>query len=142
MTLQERYKQYEEKMKAAEVAGGEERIAKQHKAGKLTARERILSLLDPGTFVEIDKLVVHRCTDFGMEENKIPGDGIVTGYGKIDGRLVYVFAQDFTVFGGSLSRTNADKIIKLQKMAMRMGAPIIGLNDSGGARIQEGVQSL
>jgi propionyl-CoA carboxylase beta chain len=142
MTLQEKYQQYEEIMKAAEVAGGEERIAKQHKEGKLTARERILALLDPGTFVELDKLVVHRCTDFGMEENKIPGDGIVTGYGKIDGRLVYVFAQDFTVFGGSLSRTNADKIIKLQKMAMRMGAPIIGLNDSGGARIQEGVQSL
>lgn len=142
MTLQEKYQQYEEKMKAAEVAGGEERIAKQHKEGKLTARERILALLDPGTFVELDKLVVHRCTDFGMDENKIPGDGIVTGYGKIDGRLVYVFAQDFTVFGGSLSRTNADKIIKLQKMAMRMGAPIIGLNDSGGARIQEGVQSL
>lgn len=142
MTLQEKYQQYEEMMKAAEVAGGAERIAKQHKAGKLTARERILALLDPGTFVELDKLVVHRCTDFGMEENKIPGDGIVTGYGKIDGRLVYVFAQDFTVFGGSLSRTNADKIIKLQKMAMRMGAPIIGLNDSGGARIQEGVQSL
>jgi len=142
MTLQEKYQQYEERMKAAEVAGGEERIAKQHKEGKLTARERILALLDPGTFVELDKLVVHRCTDFGMEENKIPGDGIVTGYGKIDGRLVYVFAQDFTVFGGSLSRTNADKIIKLQKMAMRMGAPIIGLNDSGGARIQEGVQSL
>jgi len=142
MTLKEKYQQYEEMMKAAEVAGGEERIAKQHKEGKLTARERILALLDPGTFVELDKLVVHRCTDFGMEENKIPGDGIVTGYGKIDGRLVYVFAQDFTVFGGSLSRTNADKIIKLQKMAMRMGAPIIGLNDSGGARIQEGVQSL
>ncbi|MCX7987441.1 MAG: methylmalonyl-CoA carboxyltransferase [Bacteroidales bacterium] len=142
MTLKEKYQQYEEKMKAAEVAGGEERIAKQHKAGKLTARERVLALLDPGTFVELDKLVVHRCTDFGMDENKIPGDGIVTGYGKIDGRLVYVFAQDFTVFGGSLSRTNADKIIKLQKMAMRMGAPIIGLNDSGGARIQEGVQSL
>ncbi|MGC8823531.1 MAG: acyl-CoA carboxylase subunit beta [Bacteroidales bacterium] len=142
MTLKEKYQQYEEKMKAAEVAGGEERIAKQHKAGKLTARERILALLDPGTFVELDKLVVHRCTDFGMDENKIPGDGIVTGYGKIDGRLVYIFAQDFTVFGGSLSRTNADKIIKLQKMAMRMGAPIIGLNDSGGARIQEGVQSL
>ncbi len=142
MTLKEKYQQYEEKMRAAEEAGGKERIAKQHKAGKLTARERILALLDSGTFVEFDKLVVHRCTDFGMEENKIPGDGIVTGYGKIDGRLVYVFAQDFTVFGGSLSRTNADKIIKLQKMAMRMGAPIIGLNDSGGARIQEGVQSL
>jgi propionyl-CoA carboxylase beta chain len=142
MTLEERYKIYEEKMKAAEIGGGEERIAKQHQSGKLTARERILALLDPGTFVEIDKLVVHRCTDFGMEENKILGDGIVTGYGKIDGRLVYVFAQDFTVFGGSLSRSNADKIIKLQKMAMRMGAPIIGLNDSGGARIQEGVQSL
>jgi len=142
MTLNEKYRLYEEKMKTAEVGGGKEKIKKQHEMGKLTARERILSLLDTGTFVEIDKLVVHRCNDFGMENQKIMGDGVVAGYGKIDNRLVYVYAQDFTVFGGSLSRTNADKIIKLQKMAMRMGAPIIGLNDSGGARIQEGVQSL
>jgi propionyl-CoA carboxylase beta chain len=142
MTSNEKYKLFEEKMRAAEIGGGRERIAKQHEAGKKTARERVQALLDPGTFVEIDKLIVHRCTDFGMEENKIVGDGVVTGYGKIEGRLVYVFAQDFTVFGGSLSRSNADKIVKVQKMAMKMGAPLIGLNDSGGARIQEGVQSL
>jgi propionyl-CoA carboxylase beta chain len=142
MTSNEKYKLFEEKMKAAETGGGKERIAKQHEAGKRTARERVDALLDPGTFVEVDKLVTHRCTDFGMEENKIVGDGVVTGYGKIEGRLVYVFAQDFTVFGGSLSRSNADKIVKIQKMAMKMGAPLIGLNDSGGARIQEGVQSL
>jgi propionyl-CoA carboxylase beta chain len=142
MTQKEKYKLFEDKLNAAEAGGGKERIAKQHEAGKKTARERVNALLDPSTFVELDKLVVHKCSDFGMEETKIPGDGIITGYGKIDGRLVYVFAQDFTVFGGSLSRTNADKIVKLQKMAMRQGAPIIGLNDSGGARIQEGVQSL
>lgn len=142
MTLKDKFHQFEEKMKAAEAGGGKERIKRQHEAGKKTARERIAALLDPGSFVELDKLVQHRCTDFGMEESKIPGDGVVTGYGKIEGRLVYVFAQDFTVFGGSLSRTNADKIVKIQKMAMKMGAPIIGLNDSGGARIQEGVQSL
>lgn len=142
MTTNEKYKLFEEKMKAAEAGGGKERIKKQHDSGKKTARERVNALLDPGTFVELDKLVMHRCTDFGMEETKIPGDGVVTGYGKIDGRLVYVFAQDFTVFGGSLSRSNADKIVKVQKMAMKMGAPLIGLNDSGGARIQEGVQSL
>jgi propionyl-CoA carboxylase beta chain len=142
MTNKEKYKLFEEKMQAAENGGGKERIAKQHEAGKKTARERVQALLDPGTFVEVDKLVTHRCTDFGMEENKIVGDGVVTGYGKIEGRLIYVFAQDFTVFGGSLSRSNADKIVKIQKMAMKMGAPLIGLNDSGGARIQEGVQSL
>ncbi len=141
-TLDEKYRIFEEKNSIAEAGGGKERIRKQHDAGKKTARERLNLLLDPGTFVEMDKLVVHRCTDFSMDTNKIPGDGIVTGYGKIDGRLVYVYAQDFTVFGGTLSRANADKIVKLQKMAMRMGAPFIGLNDSGGARIQEGVQSL
>lgn len=126
----------------AEVGGGKERIQKQHDAGRLTARERINILLDPDTFVELDKFVVHRSTNFGMEKNKILGDGVVSGYGKIDGRLVYVYAQDFTVLGGSLSRSNADKIIKVTKLAMKNGAPIIGLNDSGGARIQEGVQSL
>lgn len=142
MTIKDKYDQYEEKMRAADMGGGRERIEKQHDAGKKTARERINALLDPGTFVELDKLVTHRCSDFGMEKNKILGDGVVTGYGKIDGRLIYLFAQDFTVFGGSLSRANADKIVKIQKMAMKMGAPLIGLNDSGGARIQEGVQSL
>ncbi|MFQ5928188.1 MAG: acyl-CoA carboxylase subunit beta, partial [Acidobacteriota bacterium] len=126
----------------AEKGGGEERIERQHKAGKLTARERIDFLLDEGTFEESDKFVVHRCSDLGMDQRKIPGDGVITGYGKIDGRLVYVFAQDFTVFGGSLSETYAAKICKLMDLAMKMGAPVIGLNDSGGARIQEGVVSL
>ncbi|UCG28678.1 MAG: acyl-CoA carboxylase subunit beta [Bacteroidales bacterium] len=141
-TREAKFKDFEERVKAAELGGGIERIEKQHKAGKKTARERIDYLLDPGTFVETDRMVVHRCTDFDMDKKRIPGDGIVTGYGKIDGRLVYIFAQDFTVFGGTLSRTNADKVVKLMDLAMRMGAPIIGLNDSGGARIQEGVQSL
>ncbi len=122
--------------------GDPARIEKQHKAGKMTARERIDLLLDKGTFVEIDKFVTHQCHNFGLEKLQHPGDGIVGGYGKIDGRLVYVYAYDFTVFGGSLSRTNANKIVKLQKLALKMGAPIIALNDSGGARIQEGVSSL
>ena len=122
--------------------GGPDRIAKQHSQGKLTARERIEKLLDVGTFVEMDRLVVHRCTDFGMEQHKIPGDGVVTGYGAIGGRKVFVFAQDFTVFGGSLSGAYARKITKVMELAMRVGAPVIGLNDSGGARIQEGVESL
>lgn len=122
--------------------GGTARIEKQHKEGKLTARERIDALLDPGTFVEMDRLVVHRCADFGMESQKIPGDGVVTGYGAIDGRKVFVFAQDFTVFGGSLSGAYARKITKIMDLALRVGAPVIGLNDSGGARIQEGVESL
>ena len=126
----------------AEAAGGQEHIERQHAAGKLTARERISFLLDEGTFEELDKFVVHRCNDFGMDQKKIPGDGVVTGYGKIDGRLVYVFSQDFTVFGGSLSETYAAKICKIMDLAMKMGAPVIGLNDSGGARIQEGVVSL
>jgi propionyl-CoA carboxylase beta chain len=142
MNLDEKYKVYTEKCLQAEIGGGEDRIAKQHAEGKKTARERIIDLLDPGTFVELDKLVVHRTTDFGMAENKVPGDGMVTGYGKIDGRTVFVFAQDFTVFGGTMSRANADKVVKVMQMAMKMGAPVIGLNDSGGARIQEGVQSL
>jgi propionyl-CoA carboxylase beta chain len=142
MNLDEKYKIYTEKCQQAELGGGEERIAKQHSEGKKTARERIIDLLDPGSFVELDKLVVHRTSDFGMADNKVPGDGMVTGYGKIDGRTVFVFAQDFTVFGGTMSRANADKVVKVMQMAMKMGAPVIGLNDSGGARIQEGVQSL
>ena len=127
---------------AAENGGGADRIAKQHKAGKLTARERVDLLLDPGTFVETDKLKTHRCNDFDMAEQRIPGDGVVTGYGRVDGRIVYVFAQDFTVFGGSLSGAFAEKICKIMDLAMKTGAPVIGLNDSGGARIQEGVVSL
>ena len=142
MSLKSKIEILEEKSKQAELGGGQSRIDKQHKAGRLTARERINQLLDPGTFVEIDKFVTHRCTDFGMENNKTLGDGVVSGYGKIDGRLMYVFAQDFTVAGGSLSRTNANKIIKVMDLAMKMGTPVIGLNDSGGARIQEGVESL
>ena len=128
--------------KKALEAGGPQRVKRQHDAGKLTARERIDLLLDPGSFVEMDRLVVHRCTDFGMEGQKIPGDGVVTGYGTVDGRQVFVFAQDFTVFGGSLSAAYAEKIVKIMDLAMKVGAPVIGLNDSGGARIQEGVESL
>jgi propionyl-CoA carboxylase beta chain len=126
----------------AELGGGEARLRRQHDAGKLTARERIDLLFDPGSFEEVDKLVTHRCRDFGMEEHVIPGDGVVAGQGRIDGRPVYAFAQDFTVFGGSLSETNASKIVKIMDLAVKMGAPVVGLNDSGGARIQEGVLSL
>ncbi len=128
-------------LKALE-AGGPRRIERQHAKGKLTARERIDLLLDPGSFVEMDRLVVHRCRDFGMEKQRILGDGVVTGHGRIDGRKVFVFAQDFTVFGGSLSGAYAQKITKIMDLAMRVGVPVIGLNDSGGARIQEGVESL
>jgi propionyl-CoA carboxylase beta chain len=127
---------------AARKGGGDERVAKQHAAGKLTARERIETLLDPGSFEELDALVVHRCNDFGMESQRVPGDGVVTGHGRIDGRPVFVFSQDFTVFGGSLSETFAAKICKVMDLAMKAGHPVIGLNDSGGARIQEGVVSL
>src|ERR1700726_2441848 len=126
----------------AEAGGGEERMLRQHKEGKLSARERIDLLLDEGTFEETDKLVRHRCRDFGMDATGVEGDGFVTGYGEINGRLAFVFAQDFTVFGGSLSETNAQKICKIMALALKMGAPVIGLNDSGGARIQEGVVSL
>ena len=126
----------------AEEGGGSKRIEKQHAAGKLTARERIDALLDPGSFIELDKFKAHRCTDFGMEEKNYPGDGVVTGYGCVDGRQVFVYAQDFTVFGGSLSGAHAEKICKLMDMATKVGAPVIGLADSGGARIQEGVESL
>jgi propionyl-CoA carboxylase beta chain len=126
----------------AAIGGGPERVEKQHAAGKLTARERIEALLDPGSFVELDKFVTHRCSDFGMEQQKILGDGVITGHGAIGGRVVCVFAQDFTVFGGSLSGAYASKICKIMDLATRIGAPVIGLNDSGGARIQEGVESL
>jgi len=128
--------------RAALGGGGAEAVARQHERGKLTARERVDALLDPGTFRELDRHVVHRCNDFGMDQKRIPGDGVVTGYGRIDGRLVYVFAQDFTVFGGTLSGAYARKICKVMDLAMKNGAPVIGLNDSGGARIQEGVESL
>lgn len=127
---------------AAEAGGGAERREREHKAGKLSARERIALLLDEGTFEELDKFVTHRSVDFGMEQQRPLGDGFVTGYGRVDGRLVYVFAQDFTIFGGSLSEANASKICKIMDLAMRAGAPVVGLNDSGGARIQEGVMSL
>jgi propionyl-CoA carboxylase beta chain len=130
------------KQAQAEQGGGPERITQQHKKGKLSARERLDLLLDPGSFVELDRFVTHRATDFGLDQQKYLGDGVVTGYGRIDGRVVYVFSQDFTVFGGSLSETFAEKICKVMDLAMRNGAPVIGLNDSGGARIQEGVASL
>jgi propionyl-CoA carboxylase beta chain len=126
----------------AELGGGQDRIDRHHAAGKLTARERIELLFDAGTFDEVDKLVTHRCRDFGMEQQLIPGDGVVAGHGLVDGRQVCAFAQDFTVFGGSLSETNAGKIVKIMDLAMRLGVPVVGLNDSGGARIQEGVLSL
>ncbi len=132
----------EEKRTAAQMGGGQKRIDKQHAKGKLTARERIEILLDEGSFEEWDVFVEHRCTDFGMADQKITGDGVVTGYGTINGRLVFVFSQDFTVFGGSLSEAHAEKICKVMDQAMKVGAPVIGLNDSGGARIQEGVASL
>jgi propionyl-CoA carboxylase beta chain len=135
-------KNLELKNMQAMAGGGSDRIHKQHESGKLTARERIDSLLDEGSFVEVDRFKTHRCTDFGMIDQKIPGDGVVTGYGLLHGRQVFVFAQDFTVFGGSLSLAHAEKICKVMKMAMKAGAPIIGLCDSGGARIQEGVMSL
>ena len=142
MENEKRYKEFIELDKAASLGGGLSKIDKQHEAGKLTARERIDLLLDKGSFVEMDKFVVHRCTDFNMEKSKIAGDGIVSGHGKIDGRLVFVYAYDFTVLGGSLSASNANKILKVQSLALKNGAPVIQLNDSGGARIQEGVESL
>src|SRR5579871_1743890 len=126
----------------AEAGGGEERKERQHREGKLSARERIDLLLDEGTFEEMDKLVRHRCADFGMDQQVIDGDGFVTGFGRVNGRIVYVFANDFTVFGGSMSETNARKVCKIMDLALKTGAPVIGLNDSGGARIQEGVLSL
>jgi propionyl-CoA carboxylase beta chain len=140
--MKDRLLELKNRLAEAELSGGQKRIDKQHEKGKLTARERIHFLLDEGSFEEIGAFVKHRCTDFGMDKQRIPGDGVVTGYGTVDGRLVYVFAQDFTVFGGSLSETHAEKICKIMDMSMKNGAPLIGLNDSGGARIQEGVRSL
>ena len=135
-------KSLEERIQIAHLGGGQQRIDDQHKKGKLTARERIHFLLDNGSFEEIGQLVTHRCNDFGMQDQIYYGDGVITGYGTIYGRLVYVYAQDFTVFGGSLSETHAEKIVKIMELALNNGAPVIGLNDSGGARIQEGVVSL
>lgn len=140
--MQDIVRQLAEKRAAAERGGGQQRIDAQHAKGKLTARERIELLLDPGSFEEWDMFVEHRCSDFGMDRQRIPGDGVVTGYGTINGRVVFIFSQDFTVFGGSLSEAHAEKIAKVMKQAMKVGAPVIGLNDSGGARIQEGVASL
>src|ERR1051325_318094 len=142
MNLEQKLQELKRRDSLAEAGGGDERRARQHKEGKMSARERIEFLLDEGTFEEFDKMVTHKCTDFGMEQSKVYGDGFVTGYGRIEGRLVFVFAQDFTVFGGSLSEANAGKIVKIMDTAMKVGAPVIGLNDSGGARIQEGVMSL
>jgi propionyl-CoA carboxylase beta chain len=142
MGIQKKIDDLRARNRLAELGGGAERIERQHDAGKLTARERVSLLLDEGSFQEMDKLVVHHSHDFGMEKKRIPGDGVVSGFGRIDGRQVFVFAQDFTVFGGSLSGANAAKIVKIMDLALKVGAPIIGLNDSGGARIQEGVASL
>jgi len=142
MTMTDKLKRLEALRREAELGGGEARIQAQHERGKLTARERLDLLLDEGSFVELDRFVTHRTTGFGLDEQKFLGDGVVTGYGTVHGRLVHVFSQDFTVFGGSLSETHAEKIVKLMDLALRNGAPIIGLNDSGGARIQEGVVSL
>ena len=142
MSIHEKLDRLDELRHSAEEGGGAARLEAQHKRGKLSARERLDLLLDEGSFVELDKFVTHRSTDFGLEDQQYLGDGVVTGYGTVHGRLVYVFSQDFTVFGGSLSETHAEKIVKIQEMALKNGAPIIGLNDSGGARIQEGVVSL
>ncbi|HYF20987.1 MAG TPA: carboxyl transferase domain-containing protein, partial [Ramlibacter sp.] len=140
--MQDILDQLERKRAAARLGGGQKRIDAQHRKGKLTARERLELLLDEGTFEEWDMFVEHRSHDFGMADQKVPGDGVVTGYGMINGRLVFVFSQDFTVFGGALSEAHAEKICKVMDQAMKVGAPVIGLNDSGGARIQEGVASL
>ncbi len=140
--MDEILKQLEKRRANARLGGGEKRTSAQHARGKLTARERIEVLVDEGSFEEFDMFVEHRCNDFGMEETKIPGDGVVTGWGTVNNRLVYVFAKDFTVFGGSLSEAHARKIIKIQNLALRNGAPIVGLYDAGGARIQEGVDAL
>jgi propionyl-CoA carboxylase beta chain len=142
MSIEEKIKKLEEMNARAHLGGGEARIERQHAAGKLTARERIELLFDPGTFTEIDKFVVHRCADFGLERTKTLGDGVVTGHGKIDGRKIFVFSQDFTVFGGSLGGAYAEKICKVMDLASKAGAPVVGLNDGGGARIQEGVVGL
>src|SRR5471030_2061063 len=140
--MQKMLEELERRRAAARQGGGKRRVEAQHAKGKLTARERIDVLLDPGSFEEYDMFVEHRSTDFGMESQKIPGDGVVTGHGTVNGRLVFVFSQDFTVFGGALSEANAEKICKVMDQAMKVGAQVIGINDSGGARIQEGVASL
>ena len=142
MTREQLYQLFEDRNKDAETGGGTERIQKQHEAGKMTARERIETLLDKGSFVELDKFRVHHCSNFGMDKSRIQGDGVVSGHGRIDGRQVFVYAYDFTVYGGTLGAVNARKIVKVQQLALKNGAPIIALNDSGGARIQEGVESL
>src|SRR5215472_7067168 len=142
MTMRDKLELLERRAAESEQGGGERRVQAQHAKGKLSARERLDLLLDENSFVEFDRFVVHRSTDFGLDQEKYYGDGVVTGYGRIDGRLVYVFSQDFTVFGGSLSEAFAEKVCKVMDLAVRNGAPVIGLNDSGGARIQEGVVSL
>ena len=142
MSTQEKIEKMLKKTEVILAAGGEKRVAKQHASGKLTARERIAALLDEGSFVELDRFVHHRCTNFGQEKKDLPGEGVTTGYGTVDGRLVYVFAQDFTVEGGSLGEMHANKIVKVQRLALKMGAPIVGMNDSGGARIQEAIDAL
>ncbi len=142
MAFEDKIKELLKKRELAKLGGGQKRIDAQHQKGKLTARERLELLLDDGSFEEFDMFVTHRCTEFGLEKKQFYSDGVVTGYGTIDGRVVYVFAQDFTVFGGSLSLAYAEKICKIMDKALKMGAPVIGLNDSGGARIQEGVNSL
>ena len=136
MSTQERIEKMLKKAEVILAAGGEKRVAKQHEAGKMTARERIAALLDEGSFVELDRFVRHRCTNFGQEKKELPGEGVTTGYGTVDGRLVYVFAQDFTVEGGSLGEMHAAKIVKVQRLALRVGGPLVGLHDSGGARIR------
>src|SRR6202042_1390378 len=142
MGLKENIERIQELTRLAEAAGGEDRLKRHRASGRLTARERVEFLLDRGSFVELDKFKTHRNTDFGMAERKIPGDGVITGYGTIDGRQVCVFSQDFTVFGGSLSGAFAEKVVKVMDLAAKVGCPVIGINDSGGARIQEGVVSL
>src|SRR5437879_8325313 len=142
MSMTQRLDELKKKGEQAKLGGGPEKIESQHSRGKMTARERIDALVDPASFVEIDRFVVHQTTDFGMADKKILGDGVVTGHGRIDGRLVYVFSHDFTAFGGSLSETHAEKMCKVMDLAVRNGAPIIGLNDSGGARSHEGGVAL
>src|SRR6201991_3509202 len=140
--LQQKFDELDRKNEESLLGGGEKRIEQQHSKGKLTARERVLLLLDESSFEELGKFVMHRSKDFGLDKEYYLGDGVITGYGTVNGRLVYIFSQDFTVFGGSLSETHAEKIVKIMDLAMQNGAPLIGLNDSGGARIQEGVVSL
>src|SRR5712672_2086079 len=142
MSMREKLELLQQKRSESAQGGGADRIETQHKKGKMTARERLDVLLDPGSFVELDRFVTHRATDFGLADEKVLGDGVVTGWGRIDGRLVYAYSQDFTVFGGSLSEAHAEKICKVMDLAVRNGAPVVGLSDSGGARIQEGVASL